>query len=303
MIRPRRRAKRSPLGPCPLWSVPAEVRCIVWSHVVGSGPVILFGTRYSNGAPVSIERLASRLLLTEEFEQACDRHHKGRTQPKKRRLRLSWLRTCKQIYEEAKPVVFSNMTIHFCDPMVYSRFMEIVLEFTKKVIRSLEFGSKITIKPDGADGLLPTFSRTWKDSHRDPLFPYPCTCPFCFVTSPINLKQYLPSLRDLCLMIFFQCRLFGPRPTAASTMGRTRSGHSSQQSVPLRFNYFNGIEEVQKTAKRCADSSATTASILRIALSVFNCSQTIFTIPLLIQPMVVGARVGQLISSHLNRGG
>lgn len=106
----------------PLLSLPSELRFMIWKAVVAD-PLLLIPTGYafftgSEGWQVSGIRPVA--LDPDYLNHSCSQDHQSRTARRKRNKNdpLRWLRTNRQIYTEARPLVFANLSLHICDSLV-----------------------------------------------------------------------------------------------------------------------------------------------------------------------------------------
>ena len=186
---PDRPQRQKPRKPFPLLSLPALVRRLVWQYVAGFEPVELYGLTFRQGAPFSVDKLGAMI-----------RRRKGRE--KRQLFSLSWLRTNRMIYEDAKSVVLSSITLQFSEQIYLSRFLEVVPKSTKDLIRSVDFGVGIDVQLAGFDQitLSSSSSQGWETFHRG------CCCPLCFHLGAVRSLDQLPSVRTLRLSILFTCQ-------------------------------------------------------------------------------------------------
>lgn len=224
--------------PSPLWSLPAEIRRMIWKYTAEDTPVMLFGVEYSRDDPSFPIKVAARILSPEEVDQTCGLHPDPKSVEGKQLLSLSWLRASKFIYEEARPVVLSSTTLHICDPIVLSTFSSQISDSTRQLIHSIELGLKL----DTTIGLSRvkcawTFLFSWPMGHRGAGDVIACRCPWCMhgASDQLDLNRYFSSLRKLQMKIFFQCDL--PMQTPSVDQLRhwgTRTGFiRDEQRIPL----------------------------------------------------------------------
>lgn len=199
----------------------------MWKYAAGPEPILLYKTGFTGSAPSEITGLAAKFLPPLHREMTCGRHFDAKnhrqTEP---RFSLSWLRTCRGIYEEARPVIFASMTLHFCDSLMVSTFLKMVPESTIRLIRSLEFGLGVVVETDGRDGFSfapPSQARQfqwgWEIHHRGL-----CLCPWCFFAGSMSLEGKFRALRYLDVVIYTTCKV-----------GQGNDNNNAQQqTTPLR---------------------------------------------------------------------
>ncbi|KAK2756100.1 hypothetical protein FQN54_005507 [Arachnomyces sp. PD_36] len=252
---------------CHLLSLPPELRSMIWEAVIGTDLIFLYGRSFTRGAPVQISSLTS-IFLSPDQAGPC---HKPLTQkssklPKSRNPKtpgvLSWLRTNRQIYTEAEPIILSQSSLHICDALVFSAFLSIPLKSTIKPenLQSLSICIKATVESDLRDGFL--LSRV--ESHGIHRWGRPgghCCCPWCFARGSIDpeLIGKLTSLRELRLHVYFWCRSMqgNERPVIGHFAdGRPRKGQLYRPENPVPLTWVDGRERVdEELAERlCNDT-------------------------------------------------
>ncbi|KAJ5745895.1 hypothetical protein N7520_011077 [Penicillium odoratum] len=138
-----------------LLSLPQEIRYLNWEAVVADP--ILVGVKARRGAPMQVMDVWSVALGPEWASQRCDKWHCPARHKKKTRGTgpLSWLRTNRQIYNEAQSVLYDNMSFLICDPIVLETILSDQLpksSLKPETISSLSFCQKLLIEHDRGDG-------------------------------------------------------------------------------------------------------------------------------------------------------
>lgn len=252
-------SKHATTPPSRLFSLPDELRFMIWEAVVAD-PILLLGTDARRKAPAQVTAVRSVALDPYDREYACDEDHQclvgtwesGKTGP------LSWMRANKQIYTEALPLVYANMSLHICDSMVLTAILRGISKLEPISIRSLSICLKVKIER-GDQGVF-TFAHNadhgghiWS-AHRA------CCCWWCCATRrlPQNGKAMglkLPALKELRLRVCFTCQENQGNDRPSSSRGeepsclKWREGEGSVQSLidrlveemPLRM--FKGGRE------------------------------------------------------------
>lgn len=119
---------------------------------------------------------------------------------------LDWLGTNRQIYSEAQPIVYGNLSLLICDVLNLSAFMSQSPETIIKpsMVRSLSFCIKLQISSDLLDG----FSFGYADTHKWQRRGNACMCPWCFAAGGeilANAAETFTALRELRLRIYVCC--------------------------------------------------------------------------------------------------
>lgn len=209
---PDTRSKQATTSTSRLFSLSNELRFIIWKTVVAD-PILLFPTDARNKAPAQITAVRSVALDSDDREYACDEDHQcpvsvRRTEPRKTGP-LSWMRANRQVYTEALPLVYANMSLHICDPMVLRALLKRISKLEPTSIRSLSICLKVKIER-GDQGVF-TFAHStdhgghlWS-GHRA------CCCWWCSATRRLPqggeaMDLEFPALKELRLRVCFTCQ-------------------------------------------------------------------------------------------------
>ncbi|KAL5323978.1 hypothetical protein ACEPPN_008520 [Leptodophora sp. 'Broadleaf-Isolate-01'] len=197
-----------------LLALPPEIRNHIWKLVFETGIIHLFSLSYSNTAVV--KSLGASLLKTSRMLGVCSNFHHDH-QPRQSIFAingssgpgpLSWLRTNRQIYNEAKSFVQGNLSFHFCNTLVFDAFLSQQQKaiFSLSTCQSLSLCLKIRIESDYRDGF--SFARDRNAHGWDGLHSR-----YASRRALVDeAKNLLPVLRELKLHIFFVCKQAqGPR--------------------------------------------------------------------------------------------
>lgn len=227
------KAKKLTSPSSPLLSLPEELRRMIWKAVVDT-PILLYGSDFSQGAPVQITAIRSLALDPQYVKHPCDKNHQAPRSAKKRKGPgpLSWLRTNKQIHAEAQPVIYANMSLHICQPMVLAAVLANTSNLQSRTVRSLSICMKIQIEHNLRDGFL--FAHVPNHAGHRWARGRACLCPWCFATAslPQNGKlmdQVLPGLKELRLRVYFTCR--ENQGNQRPVIGRLRDGRGGSRWV------------------------------------------------------------------------
>jgi hypothetical protein len=237
----------------PLLSLLPEIRYMIWKAAVAMDPILLLGRAYTSGAPIQALSLASTSLPPSSPPSKCrDLHQYPSSKSKTNRSKkpraptpLSWLRTNRQIYTEARSILYEHMTVHFCNVFTFNAlFLQPRTSIIHPaLLRSLSFCLTLVIDSDLRDGFrlsrAPGIAHGWETGHGRGV----CCCPFCFANfasfatgSVDDVMDKLPAVRELRLRIEFRCR-WGQgnvRPVVGQfANGRVRKGHLYRPRNPV----------------------------------------------------------------------
>lgn len=187
---------------------------MIWKAVATtSEPILLYPSSFTFGAPAKVAKF--------RFALPPPAH------TKKRKLRssksepvdvdpLTWLLANRQIYSEARPIFFANLSLRIGDVLSLSAFLSQTPQTPIKpsMVQSLSFDLELAINADIRDKSIPIYSdfcdgfsfarsgnHTWE---RNP----GCMCPYCFAASSsilANAAEHLTALRELRLRVSVGC--------------------------------------------------------------------------------------------------
>ncbi|PVH83772.1 hypothetical protein DL98DRAFT_569507 [Cadophora sp. DSE1049] len=208
-----------PTKPSRLLTLPPEIRNRIYKTVVTTDLVLLYTKRYTQGAPVSVESFGSISLNPYDIRGMCSSNHQERLpgkdgkpgklilQPKGNGA-LSWLRINRQIYNEAKAIVYANLKFHICHPLEFSGLInpprKSLTQYPNN--RSFSFCVKAMVEHDPNGFRLARGQRVhgWENGHAL----WGCCCPFCFALNTLkkDLGTQLLTVAQLDLRVYFSCK-------------------------------------------------------------------------------------------------
>ncbi|KAH7357037.1 hypothetical protein BKA65DRAFT_220311 [Rhexocercosporidium sp. MPI-PUGE-AT-0058] len=209
--------KAKPTKPSRLLSLPPEIRNRIYKTVVTTDLILLYGETHTNSAPISISTFGSISLDPNDIQGRCSTRHQEQQASKNGKYKrpkgpgaLSWLRTSRQVYNEAKSIVYANLRFHVCGGMVFSGLInpprKSLAKFPKD--RSLSFCLKATIEYDQHGFRFSGGMRDhgWETGHGQGM----CCCPFCFAVGTLekDFEGQLMKIRELDLRIYFHCKRY-----------------------------------------------------------------------------------------------
>ncbi|KAH8811637.1 hypothetical protein F5884DRAFT_854977 [Xylogone sp. PMI_703] len=240
-----------------LLSLPAEVRRMIWETVINSQIVQLCEDQeyFMTHAYLKPGKLKAIVLPPGPVDERCgsDPNKKSSLTTRSKKYTvpglLSWLRTNRQIYTEAKPLIQANLNLHFCYDIALAGFLALPPDshFKLSQIRSISICQKITVASDLRDGF--SFARGVPQGVLD--HSVTCNrrgvCVWCDnfgsqTASTLVLADRLPALRELRVWIYFECQ---------NGQGNTRpiiGQHSNRQ--PKRGQLYRPKDPVPMT---CTD--------------------------------------------------
>lgn len=122
---------------------------------------------------------------------------------------VSWLRTNRQIYTEAKAIVYANLKFHICCPLVFSGLITPPRKSLARYPnnRSLSFCLRATVEYDERGFRLGRGERQHGLETRHGSFGC-CCCPFCFAVESMEreLGKQLMNIAELSLRVYFKCK-------------------------------------------------------------------------------------------------
>ncbi|KAK0100813.1 hypothetical protein ONS95_007261 [Cadophora gregata] len=210
-----------PTQPSRLLALPPELRNRIYKNVVTTDLIFLYTKSYTEGAPQSVESFGSISLNPYDIRGTCTTNHQERQpgkdgKPGKLILQtkgtgaLSWLRTNRQVYKEAKAIVYANLKFHICHPLEFSGLVTPPRKSLTRYPnnRSFSFCVNATVEHDSNGFRLGTGQRQhgWENSLHGP--GGCCCCPFCFALNslPRVLESQLMNIAQLDLRVFFSCK-------------------------------------------------------------------------------------------------
>ncbi|KAH7407364.1 hypothetical protein BKA64DRAFT_666391 [Cadophora sp. MPI-SDFR-AT-0126] len=221
--KPKKHAKSTkptkPSKPSRLFNLPPEIRNRIYKTVVTTNLLLLYTKTYTQGAPVSVASFGSISLNPHDIRGTCSSNHQERRpgkdgKPGKLILEpkgvgaLSWLRTNRQVYNEAKAIVYANLKFHICCPLVFSGLInpprKSLAQYPHN--RSLSFCLKATAEYDPSGFRLARGQREHglENGHGIGI----CCCPYCFALGSLerDLGTQLMNIAELNLRVYFKCK-------------------------------------------------------------------------------------------------
>jgi hypothetical protein len=199
-------------------------------------PIQFFSTKHASQTlpPATVQALCSQSLFPPGIE--------GRTSKG-----LAWLRTNRQIYAEAHPLLANHLTLTIWEGLVLAAFItrSPKLSLDPSTLRHLALCVKrVNIESDLRDGFLisedPRVNLGW--THSSPN----CMCSHCFVLKGIgSARDKLPSLRKLSVVVNFMCKSGqgNERPVVGIfANGRPRKGQLYRPKYPPLLALKNSKE-------------------------------------------------------------
>lgn len=193
---------------------------MIWKSVLGTQRILLRPRYIRHGKVMGVTALSSVPLSSTRVEGKCVKYHDGKlaafssksefdTKSKARRTGclLRWLRTCRQIYVEAQPLVTSRLHFHFCNLDVFKAFIMTKRFFRNSsldpsLICSISLCLKLSIDPDLRDGF---FFSPWDYQWGNNQTMYHISPNWARPTFNVRLANKLSALRDLRLEVYFTC--------------------------------------------------------------------------------------------------
>jgi len=196
-----------------LLSLPVEIRTLIWKTVIEADPILLYETHKSELSIGTITALSSRPLTAPRI--------KGKPTSKG----LAWLRTNRQIYTEAQPLLANHLDLVINHEFVFRAFIirSPKLSLDPLRLRNLTFCLNVEIESDLRDGFYTSeysrFGNGWAHRRLD------CSCPYCSQFRVIdNAKDRLPALRQLNVVITFTCGGWGGQGNQRPVIGTFANG-------------------------------------------------------------------------------
>tara|TARA_R110002060_G_scaffold40214_4_gene51509 strand:+ start:3139 stop:4296 length:1158 start_codon:yes stop_codon:yes gene_type:complete len=238
-------------------SLPPEIRNEIYKLITETDLILFYDKFWYPKAPA---RPSSRIANTTWpacFDSAsipqthglheCTSQYQYERNRKKSAGALSWLRTNRQIHDEARSIVYHNLNIHVSEQVALAGLLfpsDTTFKFA--AIRSLSVCLLMPIVDDGQDGFR--FAREgqyrgWRIEHHGDR----CPCVLCNTFGKGDIIDILPGLRTLELSISFVCVGGNTRPVVGYfANGNPRYGMLNRPKNPSPLVYKGNIDNVEE---------------------------------------------------------
>ena len=250
-----------------LLSLPAEIRNKIYKLVAETDLILVYDKFWYPKAPARPSSRIANTTWPDCFDSTsipqthrlheCTSQYQCERNRQKSAGALSWLRSNRQIYDEARSIVYQNLNIHVSEQVALAAllFANDTTTFKFAATRSLSVCVLMPIVEDGQDGYR--FAREgqyrgWRIEHHEGR----CSCVLCNTFGRGDITDILPGLRNLELSISFVCVGGSTRPLIGYFgNGNPRYGMLNRPKNPNPLVYKGNMDNIDEIVRCFVDSS------------------------------------------------